>query len=41
MEEDGTVVQANLIENILGNTLFHCLRQDYIDPDFMPLFPFA
>jgi FtsP/CotA-like multicopper oxidase with cupredoxin domain len=39
--EAGTVVEADLIANNPGNTLFHCHQQDHMDSGFMALFRYA
>jgi FtsP/CotA-like multicopper oxidase with cupredoxin domain len=39
--EAGTVVEADLIANNPGNTLFHCHQQDHMDAGFMALFRYA
>lgn len=37
----GTTVEADLIANNPGNTLFHCHQQDHMDSGFMTLFRYA
>jgi FtsP/CotA-like multicopper oxidase with cupredoxin domain len=39
--EAGTVVEADLIANNPGKTLFHCHQQDHMDSGFMGLFRYA
>jgi FtsP/CotA-like multicopper oxidase with cupredoxin domain len=39
--EAGTVVEADLVANNPGNTLFHCHQQDHMDSGFMALFRYA
>lgn len=39
--ESGTTVEADLIPNNPGNTLFHCHQQDHMDSGFMALFRYA
>lgn len=39
--EAGTTVEADLIPNNPGNTLFHCHQQDHMDAGFMALFRYA
>jgi FtsP/CotA-like multicopper oxidase with cupredoxin domain len=39
--EAGTKVEADLIANNPGNTLFHCHQQDHMDSGFMALFRYA
>ncbi len=39
--EAGTVVEADLIANNPGDTLFHCHQQDHMDSGFMTLFRYA
>jgi FtsP/CotA-like multicopper oxidase with cupredoxin domain len=39
--EAGTVVEADLVANNPGNTLFHCHQQDHMDSGFMALFQYA
>jgi FtsP/CotA-like multicopper oxidase with cupredoxin domain len=39
--EAGTTVEADLIANNPGNTLFHCHQQDHMDSGFMALFQYA
>lgn len=39
--EAGTTVEADLIPNNPGNTLFHCHQQDHMDSGFMALFRYA
>lgn len=39
--EAGTTVEADLIANNPGNTLFHCHQQDHMDSGFMTLFRYA
>jgi FtsP/CotA-like multicopper oxidase with cupredoxin domain len=37
----GTRIEADLIANNPGNTLFHCHQQDHMDSGFMSLFRYA
>jgi len=37
----GTTVEADLVANNPGNTLFHCHQQDHMDAGFMALFKYA
>jgi FtsP/CotA-like multicopper oxidase with cupredoxin domain len=37
----GTTVEADLVANNPGNTLFHCHQQDHMDSGFMTLFQYA
>jgi len=39
--EAGTLVEADLVANNPGNTLFHCHQQDHMDSGFMALFRYA
>jgi FtsP/CotA-like multicopper oxidase with cupredoxin domain len=39
--EAGTRVEADLVANNPGNTLFHCHQQDHMDSGFMALFRYA
>jgi len=39
--EAGTRVEADLVANNPGNTLFHCHQQDHMDAGFMMLFHYA
>lgn len=39
--EAGTKVEADLVANNPGNTLFHCHQQDHMDSGFMTLFRYA
>jgi FtsP/CotA-like multicopper oxidase with cupredoxin domain len=39
--EAGTTVEADLVANNPGNTLFHCHQQDHMDSGFMALFRYA
>ena len=39
--EARTTVEADLIPNNPGNTLFHCHQQDHMDAGFMALFRYA
>ena len=39
--EAGTRVEADLVANNPGNTLFHCHQQDHMDSGFMSLFRYA
>jgi len=39
--EAGTVVEADLVANNRGNTLFHCHQQDHMDAGFMALFRYV
>ena len=39
--EAGTTVEADLLANNPGNTLFHCHQQDHMDSGFMSLFRYA
>jgi FtsP/CotA-like multicopper oxidase with cupredoxin domain len=39
--EAGTTVEADLLANNPGNTLFHCHQQDHMDSGFMALFRYA
>lgn len=39
--EAGTVVEADLVANNPGNTLFHCHQQDHMDMGFMALFRYG
>jgi FtsP/CotA-like multicopper oxidase with cupredoxin domain len=39
--EAGTKVEADLVANNPGNTLFHCHQQDHMDSGFMALFRYA
>ncbi len=39
--EAGTTVEADLIPNNPGNTLFHCHQQDHMDAGFMALFRYS
>jgi FtsP/CotA-like multicopper oxidase with cupredoxin domain len=39
--EAGTVVEADLVANNPGNTLFHCHQQDHMDSGFMALFRYT
>lgn len=41
MVEAGTRVEADLVANNAGNTLFHCHQQDHMDSGFMALFRYA
>ena len=38
--ESGTTVEADLVANNPGNTLFHCHQQDHMDSGFMSLFQY-
>ena len=39
--EAGTTVEADLVADNPGNTLFHCHQQDHMDSGFMALFRYA
>lgn len=39
--EAGSTVEADLVANNPGNTLFHCHQQDHMDSGFMTLFRYA
>jgi FtsP/CotA-like multicopper oxidase with cupredoxin domain len=39
--EAGTTVEADLVADNPGNTLFHCHQQDHMDSGFMALFKYA
>jgi len=39
--EAGSIVEADLIADNPGNTLFHCHQQDHMDSGFMTLFRYA
>lgn len=39
--EAGTTVEADLVANNPGNTLFHCHQQDHMDAGFMALFRYV
>jgi FtsP/CotA-like multicopper oxidase with cupredoxin domain len=39
--EAGATVEADLVANNPGNTLFHCHQQDHMDSGFMALFKYA
>lgn len=39
--EAGSVVEADVVANNPGNTLFHCHQQDHMDSGFMALFRYA
>ena len=39
--EAGSIVEADLLANNPGNTLFHCHQQDHMDSGFMSLFRYA
>ena len=39
--EAGSVIEADLIADNPGNTLFHCHQQDHMDAGFMALFRYA
>jgi FtsP/CotA-like multicopper oxidase with cupredoxin domain len=39
--EAGSIVEADLVANNPGNTLFHCHQQDHMDSGFMSLFRYA
>jgi FtsP/CotA-like multicopper oxidase with cupredoxin domain len=39
--EAGTTVEADLIANNRGDTLFHCHQQDHMDSGFMALFRYS
>ena len=39
--EAGTKLEADLVANNPGNTLFHCHQQDHMDSGFMALFRYA
>ena len=39
--EAGTTVEADLVPNNPGNTLFHCHQQDHMDAGFMALFRYT
>jgi FtsP/CotA-like multicopper oxidase with cupredoxin domain len=39
--EAGTMVEADLIANNPGDTLFHCHQQDHMDAGFMTLFKYS
>jgi FtsP/CotA-like multicopper oxidase with cupredoxin domain len=39
--EAGTTVEADLVANNRGDTLFHCHQQDHMDSGFMALFRYS
>jgi FtsP/CotA-like multicopper oxidase with cupredoxin domain len=39
--EAGTIVEADLVANNPGDTLFHCHQQDHMDSGFMALFRYS
>lgn len=41
MVKGGTIVEADLVADNPGNTLFHCHQQDHMDMGFMTLFRYA